>query len=904
MIGGDAYGALRLIGWYGSEDHGYSVPLFGQTEGANAVWIARCSVSGDHGGTISGFEAVDVGEHRRLPLGSSVRLAIGDPWHDVFVWDGEAYVGTPDVLWRAFEGDRRELEELAPVSLFELALYAGQDVSDLGRLAFGFVRGRFNEMVARRWRRQFLRQWLETEVRRQQKAHRHDEESYRSVTVAESWSGGLTATLPNAIAGKMNEAGTLRGVSARLVGLGAALGAEVAPLGAGIVDLGTSGSRPPPEGERAESREEPASDQTDVAVVAVGRRARGIVTLLRRSLRARWVLAELADGGETLVGSGVRGRQPKLDWAAVSASTVMIVVDEEDFGRAERHRLDRYLRESVEARGVAIIVPALPVNRPSRVFEGEGSLAELVDKCDAILDTAVARSPFWWGNPKRSFDRRIADVVAVCGAACRSPGLREKLRARGTHGSAPVLAVGLPRTGGERYRGRRESVRLGSEATWVPGGGDDGDRVVLYRSRVSVDGVWGGGGEGEVVAEVRRNMPRFGEFAGAVVAHALARKRSQRVVVAAPVEGTGVPDGISRELAYPGHCRGFHVRSSAGASVNLAVLGERPSVDAVSAADSMGWWIARYTDLATIRRAGEVGDREGALPREIDLGTIRSSWINRQVATRGVDQRDVWRFSHRLFEEWVGGLPAANRRDAREAARPMRSATRHPDEGEGDFVVTREYLARGDDVAAKVLAGLLRREGRYRPDWRTLKRGADLRRCWTMPSEGFRRYGLVDGSIPVIVVQLRLGEVPVEDLFVVDGDAAVPALFRSRVFRIWARATLPSASSWMARFSVTGTFGGFPIVEPFEIRGQEGSPGALVAEGAPGRLQSLVYEVDDEIERRLAEGHASDWKTAYGTTGRAMNRLDEMILDWYGLSKEASSIAILRRLRELNARLR
>ena len=133
----------------------------------------------------------------------------------------------------------------------------------------------------------------------------------------------------------------------------------------------------------------------------------------------------------------------------------------------------------------------------------------------------------------------------------------------------------------------------------------------------------------------------------------------------------------------------------------------------------------------------------------------------------------------------------------------------------------------------------------------------------------------------------------------------MPALFRSRVFRIWAGATLPSASSWMARFSVTSTFGGFPIVEPFRIVGQEGSLAALVAYGAPRRLHTLADEVGRQIERQLARLHSQGWKAAHelGATGRAMDRLNEMILDWYGLPKNASDIAVLTRLQELNATL-
>ena len=104
----------------------------------------------------------------------------------------------------------------------------------------------------------------------------------------------------------------------------------------------------------------------------------------------------------------------------------------------------------------------------------------------------------------------------------------------------------------------------------------------------------------------------------------------------------------------------------------------------------------------------------------------------------------------------------------------------------------------------------------------------------------------------------------------------------------------------MARFSIINTFGGFPIVEPFRIVGQEGSLAALVADGAPRRLGILAGEVGQHIERQPARLNSQGWKAAHdlGTAVPAMDQLNDMILDWYGLSKNASDIAVLRRLQE------
>ena len=383
------------------------------------------------------------------------------------------------------------------------------------------------------------------------------------------------------------------------------------------------------------------------------------------------------------------------------------------------------------------------------------------------------------------------------------------------------------RGGGGSQQYERESYPrlLGSEATWPWDRTEGGDSSILFSSLIRRDEVGPAGVEGQILAEVHRNVQRFAGFADAVVARALGGRHGGRgTSFLRASEGPSIPSAITQELAFPRHSGAFRVTGNAAHPINLAVVGERPTVDAVATADRVGWRIARYTDVATVKRVAEGTGGKDVLPEEIDMGTIRSSEIHRHVATRGVDQRDVFRVRHNLLQEWVRALPVARRRQAQEEARPMRSAARPHGNPDGDYLVRREYVLREDDPAARELAELLRRQ---RGDWldaRTQKRRADLRRCWTTPSEGFRRYALVDGSIPVIVVELRSNEVPVEDLFVVDGDEAVPALFRSRVFRIWARATLPSASSWMARFSVTSTFGGIPDRRTLPHRRSGGQP--------------------------------------------------------------------------------
>ena len=275
-----------------------------------------------------------------------------------------------------------------------------------------------------------------------------------------------------------------------------------------------------------------------------------------------------------------------------------------------------------------------------------------------------------------------------------------------------------------------------------------GDSAILFSLRINPDDVGLEGVEGQVMAEGRGNVQRFAEFAGAVVAHVLGGSHRGPGTSSLRVsEEPSIPDTITNRLAFPRHSRAFRVKGNVADFINLAVVGETPTVDAVAAADHVGWRTVRYTDATTIRRIAEEAGGDDIVPDEIDMGTVRSSEINRQLATRGVDQRDVFRFSHNLLQEWLSTLPVAKRHLAHEAARLMRSATRPHGELDNDYLVMREYVLRKDEPAARELAGLLQREKRASLDARPLKRGADLRRCWTMPSAGFRRYGLVDGSI-------------------------------------------------------------------------------------------------------------------------------------------------------------
>ena len=323
---------LWLVGWYVSAGHGFSVPLFGQNEGANTLYIARCSIPGDHQGTIAGFEPVDAHDYDRIPGGCSIRLSVGDPWHDVFVWNGVGYVGTPDALWAELNSYHGDLEEKAPLSCLDLALHADRidEVRRLAPLALAYVDERFERPKANHWRKQLLRQWLETKIRRDLAAHDFAEEIFRSIAVMESTPDALTAIPPTSLLKALTDTGTIDNVSESLVEMAEALGADITLRDASDVATTAGEGAVEPDPTPVSVPKDPASFSVDFSLIAAGHRSREIVRHLRRHLNAPGDLATSATGNDWLIIADVLEQQGTVERFERLASTIMLLVDEED----------------------------------------------------------------------------------------------------------------------------------------------------------------------------------------------------------------------------------------------------------------------------------------------------------------------------------------------------------------------------------------------------------------------------------------------------------------------------------------------------------------------------------------------------------------------------------------------
>lgn len=897
--------SLRLVGYYDCAGHGFAMPLYGQYEGANTLYIAIPKFAGDHCSTIAGFEPVNVDVQQRLPHGESIPVAVGESWLDVFLWNDNVYAGTPAQLWKELEPVHGDVESRAPLSLLELAIHADSaDIARIAPVAFDFVLQRFGDESARRWRRQMVRQFLVTEVRRSLAAIGIDSLDFLDVSVIERAIGRLSFQIPSAMSDALVDNEAFGSALSRLDQICGLLGAKIAAepsIGPAEVETDDrpEDAPPPPSARSPETGHSLATAGT--LIIAGGRRARDIVSHLRRK----------GDDPEFPVNGDRHLAATTAEFARLQAHigplarVILILYDEEDRETdALLRNLSAFIGQQVGTGSLVLLAPALPSMRPSRLFEVGARLPEIVHLCHAVLDTSIARSPFWWGKAKRSFDRRISDIIELAITTCRSTVVRRELSERRMDELLPVLAVGTIEVAPDGARSIEGSVglKLGSEASWVSSDPKRNDPTILFSLRINPHEIDNYTVDGQIVVEGRRRENRFPEFAGRVLAPLFSRRLSTFGREHRLEQLPEMPVAIVRSLRAPGHSSGYAISDGELGTSNLALLGETPTLEAIEKARDHGWSIVRYTDIKTLRKLAEDEQRPVTFPDEIDIGPIQSHPINRQLAARGADQRDIVRISYDVLSEWLDGLPDADRHMARGRARPLRSASQLHGDRDNDHLLMRDYVL-GDDPSAEMLRRLLATSGKANIAVRPKKRFLDLQKCWTPPSPGFQRYAMVDGAIPVILIELQEDEVPVEDLFIIDGDLAVPALFRSRVFGVWARATLPAASSWMSRFSIANTFGGFPIVSPFRVVGQEGSLAALVVEQAPSEMAELTRQVSQHVERMLASHPSGSWKEAHRVTDElpAMRQLNAMILRIYGLPEDADDITILRRLQRMNA---
>lgn len=886
----DTHLKLSLIAYYSCTEHGFAFPLYGQSEGANTHYRARPAIPGDHSSPIAAFELIKVDDQRRLPPGECPSVAVGEPWRDVFIWNNTAYVGTPDELWDELTPFHADVKSRAPLSFLDLAVNAHRrEVSVLGGMAMSFLRDCFGDARARNWRRQYLRERAETAMRCALRNENLAEESFRNICIDEDEPNLLSLVLTPDVR-DLSTTGSVRASISMLSQLAAVMGASI--------DL-TS------EAKAAETKQTPTVMPSFTPTEETAFRGDGAVLIVAAGKRAREVVRHLkndADGvphpaSDLEVVAASNERFPDIADSGAKSIVAYVIDEDENPGCELPETAVRFFERQAAAGALVMIVPALPLKRPSELFHRHRFTSGTSSYI--ILDTSIARSPFWWGNPKRSLDRRVSDVIQLAIAAGRSPVARHELLPV-SHGEKPVI-LSVGKVPSQRSNQVYE-LPLCSEASWVSADPKRTDPSIMFSLRLNAEELEGITGSELIVVEGRQPETRFSEFAVAAVA-SLANKGHRRIPdFRIDIDDRRVISSTAGSfLQSQDHIAALKILKEESV-VSLLITGETPTLEAVHQTQRSGWEIARYTDTPTIRRILSTSS-PSTFPNEIDIGTIRSIETNRYLATRGVDLRDVVRVSYDVLSEWLDRLPEHDRAFAKEQVRSLRTGSRPYDIASNDYLLRREFVF-SDKYEARLLIDVMGSHSDLFRDHRTMKRSSDLEKCWSHHEE-FKRYALLDGIVPGILLKLQPGEVPSQEMFVIDGDVAVPALFRSKVFAVWARATLPPASSWMSRFSVTRTFGGFPIPEPFRIHSLGAGHSVLLAPQAPSSLRQAVEQIDQQVERMLSGLAPKNWREAHrlAQDNDGWHHLDKFILNTYELPINAGDIQILERLLELNSSL-
>lgn len=899
---------MRLSGYVKLAEQGFALPAYVARPEANAWYFALSTVDGDHASAIAGFELLEDKEIVPLP-DPTIMVNPGDPWQDVFLWAGRVFTGTPGQIFDAVALYQDQLRALAPLSYLDLAVAAEAPMSpELAAGALAFLEARLGGAAgAASFRELVLRPGVLVELRRQYQkiGPTRFPDLLRNFIVREYEPGlfevemvpGTAATLggdPAAaeLRASITRFGDIVGLPLRTAGLDEREPSQALP------DIPFEESLPQPSSHTV-NRGPAIAPFPNILLIAADRRAAQIARYLEPPL-------EVAFGAQSIWGGdGYRIEHVKEinrtpDGPHDALMRVVETIDRDTPLDAfaivvwlagnealNDDRADSILAaiRSLKPHIPFLIAPAPPADGPSALLKGRGDPDELLRRCNAIIDTTLARSPFWAGQPRRSVDRRMADiVVTVSAVAALDSKLREALRA--VRGSKQPRALSFLGGHGKFNVEQATASELNAAGLARHQNGSRHTRIAFELRERSSTRVQ------KAFLDLQPLRPNFEQFSEAAVFEALNPGGGWAGALSGSHE---IPASILRTLDDPDLAVAVHAPDRPNRSV--VVTAEAPYLRTLREAQREGTAVVRYTDIDSLRVLMKHHRRE-PLPREIRLPTLHRYPRNRGLATRGVDTRDVFRLPEMRWTQMLGGYPASELEgQARRylAAIDIRGAD--PEIALPGPAVWNAANA-GDPLAKELMS----RFADPRSD-RAIsgKRTGDLVAAWSQPAPGARRWVLEDGRIPVEVTVLEPNSVPAQRLFFIDGDGAVPAFLLSRLFEVWARALLPSSTSWASRFQVSKTFDAFPFPWGFTILpSRNGSPPNLrfSQEDRDGlRLAELVGR-DARGLAEVAEEFGRDERTLRDHP--LISEIDMLLLEHFHLSPEASDLDILEVLVERN----
>ncbi len=866
--------SLILGGYVCLTDVGFAVPCFGVSRLPNRWYVATCTPSGDPEGRITGFIPSEIGDIKVLDDEAMISVGIDDQWIDVFVWNGRPYVGTRAQLWGAVAAVRDDIIERAPLSALDLAFGADEKTRrKLARAGGDYIRRRHGKEHARGWRQQvartrFLSRLVHAGVSSRPKIFRVLSDAPRAAleVYEPEW---IDLSEPEQEAVFRAAKATADELDLKLnFSFPDAWGEPHRPAPKDLVP-------PPRRLEIAEPRHDAVG--LSVLVLTAGRRAERIA---KAAKLPDWtpVWSEVAGLRSEIIRDGMGAAPPWLPWieicsieAAPRSSGYGVVVVLADDAMADRSRmLTTMIKEAqtfAAKEGVVLLAPALPEDAPPKMLTQE--LGDLGFGIDLVLDTSLARSPMWGLSDRLSLDRRVADLVLTTADACL-PGSKIHTSIANHAGVSRVprvasLALWRPENFSDAYDGEgallSECYRPILSEAWI-------DQTIQMQSRRGVAPA--------ARLVVGRAAPDFPDYAHAVLTWLDRNSKSQLGYQRA---SSGPLKSVMGSLEHPSAIAGFAMREHRYGT--LALVAETPKLETLELARDERWALARVTDFSGIRRLSERGADEERIPTEVMLQPLKRFVANRKLATRGVDPRDIVRVP--ITSE----LSEAIRRHEK-IAPLLRAYLPGPGAAADELAIPIEALeemAPEEMLAASLLA-------RLRSKAKTGRRLADLTVLWSAPT--FSRFLMEDGALPPRVLEFDgLQEVPVQTCFAIDGDMAVPLLFGSSVFAVWARLTRSRGTGWTKRFAVSRTFETFPILRPF------------YSTPTPAGTLALKVETDHPI---CGFGHpwlaanTSDLPERWTTEGylRAREQADIAIKDLYGLPPYATELTIARKLLELN----
>lgn len=898
------FNGMLLSGYVKLAEHGFALPAYVARPGANAWYLALPTVEGDHASTIAHFELLEGEEILPLP-DPTIMVSPGTPWQDVFLWAGRVFTGTPGQILDAVALYRDELRTLAPLSYLDLAIAAEDPVSaELAVGALSFLEAKLGGAAgATSFRELVLRPGVLVEIRRQYRKIRPARlpDLLRDFIVREYEPGQFEVEMVPGSAAALGDEPAAAELRASIARFGDIVGLP-------LRTIGLDGHEPPVELPRIPFEEPPPqlvggkpaiASFPNILVIAADRRAAQIARYLEPP-REVIFNAQSIWGAKAYRIEHVKETDRTPDSPHDALIRVVETVDQDTpldafalvvwlvGNEALRDHRANYIVAAVRSLKPDVpflIAPAPPADGPSVLLAGRDDPESLLQRCNAIIDTTLARSPFWAGQPRRSVERRMADIVAtVSTVAALDSKLREPLAA--ARGSKWPRALSF--LGGHGKFNVEQATASELNAAGLAKNQDESQHTRITfelrdRSSKLVRNAF---------LDLQPLRPDFKRFAEAALLEALNPGGRWSEALS---ESHEVPGSILRTLDHPHLAIAAHAPDRPSRPV--VVTAEAPFLRTLREAEREGAAVIRYTDVDSMRVFME-NHRSGLVPREVRLPTLHRYPRNSGLATRGLDPRDVFRLPEADWTEMLRGHPTSElegqaRRylaaiDIRgadpEVALPGPAVWNAANAGDvlAQELVSRLVVPRGD----RALSG---------------KRTGDLIAAWSQPAYGARRWVLEDGRIPVEMAALEPGSVPAQRLFFIDGDGAVPAFLLSRLFEVWARALLPSSTSWASRFQVSKTFDAFPFPWTFTILSSgNGSPPHL--RFSQGNRNGMRLA---ELVGRDARG-LSDLVEQFGHNRRALRdqplirKIDMLLLEDCHLSPDASDLDILELLIERN----